>query len=255
MSRSKDFKTALAAAEADKRGWVVDGYNEALAVMNRIDRSRLDAGRAAEYQAIGEAMQNTLASFDAQNPERSATAAAGAKRLKNLNLIRVLVFTVVLVAAFLMLFTGKTWWLCILFAAVAFIGNAVFGSILNGRAQALAQASRAAADHAAAVLGHGETLDAPASGLVQRADELWLSTLSEVERMTEHQRRQSEKQMAMQQRQHDAQMAAMQQQMEHQKAVLAETRAQNDALFGHRRGFIGQVMESRDRIKQDRKLQ
>lgn len=255
MSRSKDFKVAIAAATADKRGWVVDGYNEVLEVLNRIDRSRLDAGQSAEYQTIAETMQNTLAAFDTQNPGQSATAVAEAKQLKNLGLIRVLGFTVLLFVAFLMLFTGNTWWLCLVFAAIAFIGNAVFGSILGGKAQALAQASRTAADHAAGVFGRGETLDAPASGLVLRADNLWLSTLSEVERMTEYQRRQAEKQMAMQQRQHEAQMAAMQQQMEHQKAVLAETRAQNDALFGQQRGFIGQVMENRDRIKQDRKLQ
>lgn len=252
MSKKQSFKSDLSLAMSDQRERVIAAYNYVLAPLNRIDRSRLNGPSLAEYEAIGNELQGSLVAFDTQNPALLASVGEQVKQVKNLNAIRVAAFWALLVISLILLFVK--FWVGIVLLVVAIVANIVVARIIFGRAKNAAHASQVLAQQAVAVLGTPETLESGATGLVARADNLFLVTLNDSERMMEQQRRQMEKQTAIQQRQHEAQMAAMQQQMEATKAVLNEQRAQNDALMGGNRGFIGNVIASSDRIKQDKKL-
>lgn len=249
MARKQTIKQYLAHVATDKRPSVVAAHNQVLEPLNRIDRSRLQGGALAEYEDIGGELQNIMADFDHQYPTQCDASRASARQIKLFNALRVLGLTVILLLSLMLLI--KDWRVGLTLFVVAIVANMVVKRILTARSESLARDSNSLAHQARVHLGHLESLDAPASGLAARADNLYLSLLTEIERMGETQRRQSERQMAVQQRQHEAQLAAMQANLDATNAALAEQRNQTDMLGGSR-GFLGSAITSYERGKQDR---
>lgn len=250
MARKHNIKQNLAYVASDKRPSVVDAYNQVLDPLNRIDRSRLHGGAQAEYEAIGGELQNIMTTFDHQYPKQFEASRASARQIQLFNALRLVGFIVLLVVSVVVLF--NEWLVGLILFVLSIVATIVVKRILTARSVRLARDSDSLAYQARVHLGHLDSLDAPASGLAARADNLYLSTLTEMERMGETQRRQSERQMAAQHRQHEAQMAAMQANLDATNAALAEQRNQTDMLAGNR-GFLGSAVTSYQRGKQDRK--
>lgn len=221
MSRKQILKQTLLFARQDRGDAVRRGYQLAVEPLERLDRHRLGEEGEAEFQHIAGRLDEVLQRFEHQNPERVRTHVQEAKKLRNLELLRrSLLWGLVLIALLLLLLK---WQVGLVLLLLVIAANIVARRMLRHRIEAVAVSSESLALSTLSELGHPESAEGPATGLAARADALHLSTLTEMEKMTEMQRRQSERQL------------------------------QGDRMFGTG-GFIGTALTTRDRIRQDKNL-
>lgn len=256
MSKKKnaEFKAAIGHAQTDREPEVLAAANQANALVRGMNSGSLDAGRAAELNAVQQELTNTVQGFQSHYAGVRTKVTTKAKSLKQFNVIRKIAEIVLLLVAFIVLFSK--WQVALLLVVVVLVARPILKKVLTGQAQSLAREAGAPVFQALTVIGQPEGGLHEASGLCARADALYLSTLDQTALMLEQQRRQSARQMAQMQAQHEAQMAQQQAALEQQKALmeaaLEESQATNDALYG-KPGFIGSAIRGHDKAKRQGK--
>lgn len=251
MSRKHILTEDLSFAGVDERPDVQGLYERALEPLGRIERSRLTGPLPAEFDAVvaeaDDAVREHRRAYDAEaQPQRDR-----ARSLRIAERVRKAVVVLTVLLGIVVLFRSFGTGLVLLLLVI--VGNIVARRMISGRAARLAAESQQRALRVIERLGDIPFPGEPTGGAAARADVLFLKTLSEIERMTEMQRRQSEQMMRLQTQQHQEQMSAMNRSMEAQKLALAESRFHSDLAVGPR-GFFGSMRTARIRAQQDQRL-
>jgi len=250
-TKPNQFKDAIAIAKQDRRAEVHAAYAQVIQCLQGVNTVNLKGPDAARPQQINAQATQAAQSCDQQVMSMAPAIIAKANNLGHINLFRILGGILLAIIGIVLLFS--VWQLGLVLLVIALIAVLVLGGVARTQAHNLAMQASAPIENALATLGQPETLHAPASGLYGQADALFLASLDAQSQQTEMMRRQMNKQS----QQYNEQMAAMQQQMQQQmavtKAALDESRAQTDMLRGPQ-GFIGSMVTTHDRIKQDQKF-
>lgn len=211
MSKFKDdLKRSLDIATDDKTSVVIRDSNAVVELLNRIDLSRLSAEGRQQVAEISQQLSAVRESFDQSYQSTIPVTAAEVKRVKLFNLARKVGQFAIFATGLATLFNGETWWLGLLLIVGMFVGRAFAKKFLLKKAQQSARSSWRTVRDAQSMIGNIDS----ASGLAGKADTVFQSTLTEMERIAELSRRQAE-------RQHREALAVQQQQ-------LAAMREQNE---------------------------
>ena len=252
MSRKHGLNHELALAAFDKHSEVVETHRRAVEPLGWIERSRLQGWSAQEFHAAGTEADGILHEFEQNYPGEAVRHRDGARSLRTFERIRKTAMVLAVVLVLIVVF--RSFWAALLILVIALVANVVARRMIARRASQLAMASGRRAFDAIERLGETPLPGEPTGGVAARTDALYLKTLTEIERMTEMQRRQSEQLMRLQTQQHQEQMQAMDRSMEAQRLALAESRFQSDLAVGPR-GVFGSMNTARIRARQDQRLQ
>ncbi len=249
MSKTPNqIKTALSVATTDRSNEVHAAAGEVQSILAKAQQSRLDQAQQGECQSIAGSLNAAVHDFGARTQQQAAQIAGTARTLKMVNTIRGVVFILLLIVAFVLLFTK--WQVALVIALVTLVCNPIAKAVIRSKSQALASQADQPASHALQIIGRPAQGTQEAHGLAQRADNLYLHTLDHNSLLIEQQRRQMEAMQAQHQEQMSQQQEAMRQQQQAMDRMAQGQQDTNDALYG-RPGFLGQVARGYDAAKRE----
>jgi len=170
------YKNGLTRVQDDLYTPVMRKCSNVSALFNRIDESKLSPSQQELLDGYRARLGRIVSDFKQLWTVRRQQLAEKVKKLKALNLIRKIAEVVLVIAGFILLFTGLRW-LGVLLIIATLIAQSVLKKIFAEKALKISRSNYDDISSTYKAIGEPAKAGHPATGLYAEVESLWLSTL------------------------------------------------------------------------------